>query len=152
MVIRLAIQYCKRPVNLLQQECPHHLVGEGHFRQRQQFAAPAELFRETVGAADGKNQLACSAVALLTDKSGQSWGVQLFARLVQQDQGCTGGNMLLQSFALTVAHLFRFRTLFIADVYELQRHVTPDAAGIFIDRILDPRVTALADPQNFYFQ
>ena len=46
MMIRFTVQNGKCPVDLLQQEGPHHLVGEGHFRQRQQFAAAAEFFGE----------------------------------------------------------------------------------------------------------
>ena len=71
-MVRLAIQYRKRPVDLLQQESPHHLMGEGHARQRQQLAPAAELFGEAVGPADSENNLPHPAVALFADQRGQA--------------------------------------------------------------------------------
>ena len=113
MMVRFVIQYGERPVDLLQQKDPHHLVGEGHFRQRQQCSTPSELFGETVCTADGKDQFAGATVTLFADIGGQVGGIHLLAPFIQQQQRGAGRDQLFQPFALPATHLFSLGTLLV---------------------------------------
>ena len=57
MVIRFAAHDGHGPVNLLDEEKPHHLVCERHARERQLGVGTlVDLFRESVRTADDENQ------------------------------------------------------------------------------------------------
>lgn len=152
MMIRFVIQNRKRSVDLFQQKRPNHLVSKCHPGKRQQLAAAPESLAQSVGAADCEYHLTHPGVPLFTDERRQPGGIHLLASFIQQNEGHIGGDLLLQTLTFPATHLFRPGTLLIAYINQLKRAIASDAAGVFVNRFLDPKITTFADPQYLDFQ
>ena len=85
-MIRFAFQNGECAIKLLDEDEPHHLVAEGHGRERQlSIGSVVNLFGEAVGPADDENQAFCARSHLFFKAFGEVYRGGLFAVLVLKD-------------------------------------------------------------------
>ena len=86
MMIRQVVEYRQGAIELLGKDDAHHLVREGHARERY-FALCSGIhgIGETVGTTDDEHQSFGYGVHALLQPVGKSYGSELLAALVEED-------------------------------------------------------------------
>ena len=65
MMIRFSFQYRERPIELLSEDEPHHLMRERHLREADfRVGTVVDLLREAVGAADDEDEAFAACIHL----------------------------------------------------------------------------------------
>lgn len=137
MMIGFTLQDGEGAVKLLNKDESHHLVAEGHGRERHfGVGTVVHLLREAVRPADDKNQAFRARGHLFFKAFGEVYRGELLAVFVQKndlvgrlqlahDQETFGGFLLLLAKSLAVAR--------VGDFLHLKRGIMPNPPDIFLD-------------------
>ena len=94
-MIRFVTTNLKRPINLLHQQQPYHLVGKGHAGEREFEIGPlAQLRGQAEGAADKKDDVAFAVQGAAIDMGGEFFGRQVLSKYIENDALAVVPNML----------------------------------------------------------
>ena len=137
MVVGLAAEDGHGAIDLLDDEEAHHLVGEGHARERELLVgAGVDLRREAVGAADGQYQGRRQVYHLLGYERGEFARGEFASALVEQQQEVGGGQGVEQRAAFELflplgGHaLCRFH---VGELAQLEGDIVGNARGVAVD-------------------
>lgn len=137
MMIRLIVEDCHRPVNLLHENKSYHLVGEGHPAQGYFLGSRfIHSFAEPVRTSDDEDQPPRDTLHFLLHVAGELHRRKLFPFLVQQDQMVALLQRLQYQFALFLFLLAFRKILDILNVrndLHFEREVMDQTVFIFID-------------------
>ena len=83
MMIWLASHYCESTIDLFDKEEPHHLMAEGHLRQRDlALCSIVDSLREAIGTANQQHQSLVDSVHLVLEEGAELARCELLAFFV----------------------------------------------------------------------
>lgn len=140
----MALQDCKCPIDLLQQDDPCQFVRQGHLAERKyQVCGPAGSVAEPIRRADGEEQVLRAAILLVAQQLGKLFRGKLPPPGIKQDQDWRGaaapGFGQLQQRCLG------------GQFMRLCSQISRDAVEIFAGQRANRRFLGLADPGNLKF-
>ena len=95
MMVVFVTTNLKRPINLLHQQQPHHLVGKGHSGEGKFEIGPlAQLRGQAESAADKKDDVAFAVQSAAIHMGGEFFGGQVLSKHIQDDAIAVVPNML----------------------------------------------------------
>ena len=136
MVIGFTLNDGARPIELLNEEEPHHLVREGHFREREFFVGTfIDIAREAVGTTYDEHQPTGVLLGALKPL-GKIHAPHFLAVLVEQYHIVGGLKVAFQQFGLLRLLLLStkvFGVFQLGNNHQLERHIPPHPTNIVGD-------------------
>lgn len=155
MVVSFPPTYLERPVELLDEEQPNHLVGEGHGGEGEGFfGGGGDGGGEAEGAADDEGEVAGPGQGQSVQAGGQGLGGEAGAADVEDDEVAGGADGLQQSLALAgedaglVGGRGIVRHFLLGHLDDVEAAEGGEALEVFGDAILEVPLFYFADSDD----
>ena len=154
MMIWLASHYCESTIDLFDKEEPHHLMAEGHLRQRDlALCSIVDSLREAIGTANQQHQSLVDRVHLVLEEGAELARSELLAFLVEQNEHVARLQAVEHHVGLLFLLLFFGQALGILKVghfLDSKRHIVSQSLLIVGYRLLKELSHGLANEHYMY--